>query len=75
MKIVMHSSHSNIIFTRVSLKILINILKKFNNDAQIISICQIEIQNMLKIIFENDAKKVEIYKYMAQNQKSALFSS
>ena len=63
-------ARKSIIFTRVSLKLLLMLLSRFENNTQVFQINQQIISDLIKIITDQDAVKVELYNELKENPKN-----
>mmetsp|Transcript_29766 Transcript_29766/g.45366 ORF Transcript_29766/g.45366 Transcript_29766/m.45366 type:complete len:223 (+) Transcript_29766:2155-2823(+) len=65
----MQVARKNIIFTRVSLKLLLTILSRFENNTQVFQAIQGEVKKMTAIIQDQDLVKIELYQSLKRNPK------
>ena len=68
LQIVLFTSRKNIMLTRISLKMILLILNKFKKNAILTEFCQQQIKIVLKIIFEQDGRKLEVYHSILRNK-------
>ena len=54
LSIVIEISRKNLIYTRISLKLLLTVLNRFENNTAVFEFCQQEIKNNLNILFKQD---------------------
>jgi hypothetical protein len=69
LEIVAIVARKSIIFTRVSLKLLLIILSRFENNTQVFQINQQIISDLIKIITDQDIAKMELYNELKDNPK------
>lgn len=68
--IVSEVSRKNIIFTRISLKLLLTLLARFENNTQVFEFCQGQIREVLAEIQKQDVQKVNLYKRIMSNPRT-----
>ena len=60
-KIVFHVARRDIVFTRVSLKIMLVLIGRYENNAQVYDQIQQEVVTLFRIIHGQDEYKMDIY--------------
>lgn len=73
LQIVSEISLKNIIFTRISLKLILTVLNRFENNTTVFEFCQNTIRNAMKIIYDQDGIKVDLYNLLIRDPKNRVF--
>mmetsp|Transcript_29405 Transcript_29405/g.44464 ORF Transcript_29405/g.44464 Transcript_29405/m.44464 type:complete len:145 (+) Transcript_29405:2109-2543(+) len=61
LQIVNEISRKNIIFTRISLKLLLTILNRFENNTLVFEFCQNDIVKVMKVLYDQDTVKRDMH--------------
>jgi hypothetical protein len=72
LSIVFEISRKNLIFTRISLKLILTILHRFENNTAVFEYIQMQIKNNFAAIFKQDQAKVEIHRNLMKNPKNQI---
>lgn len=67
-------SRINIIFTRVSLKLTLTLLNRFENNQSVYEFCQQHVRDMMKLIENQDLAKVVMYSRLMKDPKTQFHS-
>lgn len=69
LEIVSQIARKNIIFTRASLKLLLTVLAKFENNTKVFENCQRIVSELIQVIYSQDEAKLEIYNSLKDNPR------
>ena len=72
LRVVLQVSRINIIFTRVSLKMTLTILNRFENNQYVYEFCQQHVRDMMRLIENQDLAKVNMYNRLMKDPKTHL---
>lgn len=74
LRVVLKVSRINIIFTRVSLKMTLTILNRFENNQSVYEFCQQHVRDMMRLIENQDLAKVNMYNRLMKDPKTHFHS-
>jgi hypothetical protein len=61
LRILSEISRKNIIFTRISLKLILTLLNRFENNTLVFESCQQQILYVMQIIYDQDGIKLDMF--------------
>jgi len=70
--IVLQISRKSIIFTRISLKLLLTLLNRYENSTQVFEHCQENIREVMRIIENQDGVKAEMYRRLIRDPRTKV---